>query len=147
MDFLLAPATWYYETGIGPAIVGGTLGFIFVTAFLCRIGNMFRTYVKTGTLISPDCGEFMDNLGNAIYNWRKIPKLFKDFYLNTDPDEMFYDFIMFFFLSLAVLMVGGLIPYALVIWGIVASVIGLAKYMRRRVERKEEFIAKLKGER
>jgi hypothetical protein len=146
VDFLLAPATWYYADGIGPGIIAIGGIFIFVTALMTRFANMFRIYVKTGSL-NCDSGEFMDNLGSALHDWRKIPKLIKDFYLSTDVDNMFFDFIMFALVCLGMLMVGGLIPYALVIWGIVAGVIGLAKYMRRRVEMKEEFIDRLKGNR
>ena len=72
IDFLLAPGAWYYGTGEGPMYVGGLLLFILVTSIIFRLGNMFRTYVKTGSL-DTNCDQFMDNFGLAMNDWRKIP--------------------------------------------------------------------------
>lgn len=133
---------WYYRGG-GSGLLSFALLFIMFGTFIFRPIHMFYKYVKTGIL---DDGNkpLVDNIDHLdnLAGWKKMGV---DFVMTTDPSHLGYDFILSIFLFLLLLMVGGIIPYILLVWSIVYSVIRLAKYLRKRVEMKEEFVDRLKG--
>jgi len=137
----------YYSDGFGPGYVSAVCAIIFVSFMVFRPCRMFYVYVQTGTLLhSRQYDTFMDNLGE-VHTRTGIKKLVHDLYMNPVPEDLMYDFFMFCFFALGIVMLGGVLPYMLICWLILRGVIRIAKYMRKRVEMKEEFVARLKGDR
>jgi len=138
----------YYGEGIGPGYLFMLAGIMYATMLPFRFGYMFHKYVKTGTLKHGEYDDFMTNFGDLGTEWKqRLTKLFRDLYCNTDPDDLPLDLMGSMLAWLVIVMLGGLLPYLFAVWLIVYGVIRLARHMRRRVEMKEEFIARLKGER
>lgn len=142
---MFKPAFWYYENATGMEILATVFAFIFVSFIVVRLANMFRVYVKTGTLKHKQYDTFIDNM-EVVFDFRKFPKLVRDLYTNPNPEDFPFDVLMFALFGLLTAMIGGLIPYILVLWFIGYSIVWLAKYMRKRVEMKEKFVRALKGD-
>lgn len=140
----------YYSNGFGPGYVSAVCAIIFVSFMVFRPCRMFYVYVKTGTLdprgntTLSQYDTFIDNLGTA-HTWTGIKKLVHDLYMNPVPDSLMYDVFMFLFSSLALLLLGGVLPIIIAIWLVIYGIIRLAKHLRKRVEMKEEFVDRLKG--
>lgn len=140
----------YYSAGYGPGYVSAICALIFVSFLIVRPCRMFYVYVKTGTLDPrgnsslSQYDTFMDNLEH-VNTLRGIKKLVTDLYMNPVPDSLMYDFFMFLFSSLGLVMLGGVLPVIIAIWLVIYGIIRLARYLRKRVEMKEEFVDRLKG--
>ena len=136
--------SWYYGTN-APLYVALVCFLIWISFIVFRFGRMFYLYVKTGEAHSGS-SNFMENI-ECLNSFFAVKTLVKDLYMNTNTDDIFYDAVLFMFASLFLMMLGGVVPYIFALWLIVEGIIQLAKYMRKRVEMKEEFVEKLKGNR
>ena len=141
-DLMNAFADWWYGGHAdGPKIALRFFGIVLALNAL-RFVLLFFHYIKTGKLGDDD-----------NYLMRKIHKLFSEprrvlnTFIETHPAAICLDILAWMMFSIVLMVAGGAIPYLILIATPIILIVLLARYLRNRVELKEEFVDKLKGNR
>ena len=117
--------------------------FAFIPVALFRFVRMCRGYIRTGSL-----GEVDNTFFFSLIEWKQTwGERFKNFFIEPHPASILMDglcYILFVLLNSLIIMEAPLL------YVIAASVTGFIlglRYLRNRHVMKEEFLARLKGER
>ena len=134
---------WYYNSQgtPGPTMVITIVIAIFSLVAIFRFIRTFIHYVQTGELGDSD-NYLVENLGDVEFK-----KAAYDFLLEPHPMTILADAAFLLLLGITVVLALGVIPILVEAAIPFALVILLARYLRRRVAKKEEFINTLKGKR
>lgn len=111
-----------------------TISFIII---IIRFGLLFWHYINTGNV-----GDLEDDSGLLTIINNDISYLYPVIFLGTHPGSIFIDLVG---LALVSMIIGFAWPFFIIIIVGILPIILLAVYLRKRIARKQEFIAKLEG--
>lgn len=144
--FLFDFMEWYYNIEIPATIMFYSCLFYACVVVPFRLSRTFYVYVKTGRI-----GDSENSLMEIIYDGgfgdRSLKQILIAVLTESHPLAILTDTLMVGIVLFVLALVGGLIPLIATVGLVLGSIIGLAKYLRRRVEIREEFIEKLRGTR
>jgi hypothetical protein len=113
-------------------IIGSVIALFVIGIFIYRVVKSFQHYIYTGKLGDPTDSLF----GGWMYN---VSVFSKHYFTGVHPVGIIADTIIGIVFAMMTMMVWPLTISLIVI-------VGSAKYMRQKIEHKQEFISNLKGE-
>ncbi len=122
-----------------------TLMVIFIPALLVRLLRIMPVYIKTGSMGDSD-NSWVFNTYRKLSFLEKLPKQLYNLFMETHPEAIITDAIAIGLLGLVLFIAWGLIPFIVVIALFFYGIISLAKHLRERHVKKEEFVQALKGD-
>jgi len=122
------------------------IAVITIPIFIFRLLRIFPMYVKTGSVGDEDnTFLFTRNLFGKRATSETRRKLLHNFLTETHPIAIFMDLLVVAIICVLLFIFWAAIPFILVIWLMLWSVIKFAKHLRKKYVKKEEFVARLDG--
>ena len=119
-----------------PTVIWSLIALSFIIIII-RFGLLFWYYINNGNI-----GDFEDDSGFISLFSTGLDFFFPTIFIGPHPGAILVDFMGF---AIASMIIGIVWPALLIIMTTILPVILLARFLRKRIARKQEFIAKLDG--